>query len=78
MLGSLTDADDAIQEAWLRLSRSDPRDIENLGGWLTTVVARVCLDILRSLRSLLPLAGVIRQEYDEAGGGNVTWASRAG
>jgi len=48
MLGSLTDADDAVQEAWLRLSRSDARAIENLSGWLTTVVARVCLDQLRS------------------------------
>lgn len=48
MLGSLSEADDAVQEAWLRLSRSDASIIENLGGWLTTVVARVCLDILRS------------------------------
>lgn len=48
MLGSLSDADDAIQETWLRLNRSDPQTIENLGGWLTTVIARVCLDILRS------------------------------
>lgn len=51
MLGSLTEADDAIQEAWLRLSRSDPSEIENLRGWLTTVVARVCLDMLRSRTS---------------------------
>jgi RNA polymerase sigma-70 factor (ECF subfamily) len=48
MLGSPTDADDAVQEAWLRLSRSDPTGIDNLGGWLTTVVSRVCLDQLRS------------------------------
>ncbi len=48
MLGSLSEADDAVQEGWLRLSRSDASDIENLGGWLTTVVARVCLDMLRS------------------------------
>jgi RNA polymerase sigma factor (sigma-70 family) len=48
MLGSLTEADDAVQEAWLRLSRSDADEIENLGGWLTTVVARVCLNMLRS------------------------------
>jgi RNA polymerase sigma factor (sigma-70 family) len=48
MLGSTTEADDAVQEAWLRLSRSGPSGIENLGGWLTTVVARVCLDMLRS------------------------------
>jgi RNA polymerase sigma factor (sigma-70 family) len=47
MLGSLNEADDAIQETWLRLSRSDASAIENLGGWLTTVVARVCLDMLR-------------------------------
>src|SRR5260370_40177008 len=51
MLGSLSEADDAVQEAWLRLSRSDPRGIENLAGWLTTVVARVCLDVLRSRSS---------------------------
>jgi RNA polymerase sigma factor (sigma-70 family) len=48
MLGSLSEADDAIQEAWLKLSRSDAGEIENLGGWLTTVVARVSLDMLRS------------------------------
>jgi RNA polymerase sigma factor (sigma-70 family) len=48
MLGSLTEADDAVQEAWLRLSRADTSDVENLGGWLTTVVARVCLNMLRS------------------------------
>jgi RNA polymerase sigma factor (sigma-70 family) len=51
MLGSLTEADDAVQEAWLRLSRSETGSIENLGGWLTTVVARVCLDMLRSRKS---------------------------
>jgi len=49
-LGSASEVDDAVQEAWLRLSRSDPGRIENLGGWLTTVVARVCLDMLRSRR----------------------------
>jgi RNA polymerase sigma factor (sigma-70 family) len=48
MLGSLSEADDAVQEAWLRLSRSDTSGVENLGGWLTTVVARVCLDMLRA------------------------------
>ena len=48
MLGSRTEADDAVQEAWLRLSRSDADEIENLGGWLTTVVARVALNMLRS------------------------------
>jgi RNA polymerase sigma factor (sigma-70 family) len=51
MLGSLSEADDAVQEAWLRLTRSDPSGIANLGGWLTTVVARVCLDMLRSRKS---------------------------
>jgi RNA polymerase sigma factor (sigma-70 family) len=51
MLGSLSEADDAVQEGWLRLSRSDISAVENLGGWLTTVVARVCLDMLRSRKS---------------------------
>src|SRR5215211_846972 len=53
MLGSASEADDAIQEAWLRLSRADTSDVENLGGWFTTIVARVCLDILRSRKSRL-------------------------
>ncbi|MER5791405.1 RNA polymerase sigma factor SigJ [Streptomyces sp. NPDC001980] len=48
MLGSLAEADDAVQEAWLRLGRTDVNEIRNLGGWLTTVVGRVCLDMLRS------------------------------
>ena len=51
MLGSLSEADDAVQESWLHLSRSDTNSIQNLGGWLTTVVARVCLDMLRSRKS---------------------------
>jgi RNA polymerase sigma-70 factor (ECF subfamily) len=51
MLGSLSEADDAVQEAWLRLSRSEASEIENLGGWLTTVVARVSLNMLRSRAS---------------------------
>jgi RNA polymerase sigma factor (sigma-70 family) len=51
MLGSLSEADDAVQEAWLRLSRGDAGRIDNLGGWLTTIVARVCLDMLRSRNS---------------------------
>jgi RNA polymerase sigma-70 factor (ECF subfamily) len=51
MLGSLSEADDAVQESWIRLSRSDADRIENLGGWLTTVVGRVCLDMLRSRTS---------------------------
>jgi RNA polymerase sigma-70 factor (ECF subfamily) len=57
MLGSLSEADDAVQEAWFRLSRSETSGIENLGGWLTTVVGRVCLDMLRSRtsRRVVPL-----------------------
>jgi RNA polymerase sigma factor (sigma-70 family) len=51
MLGSISEAEDAVQETWLRLSRSDTSSVENLGGWLTTVVGRVCLDMLRSRRS---------------------------
>jgi RNA polymerase sigma-70 factor, ECF subfamily len=51
MLGSRSEADDAVQEAWLRLSRSNVDAVKNLGGWLTTVVARVCLDMLRSRKS---------------------------
>jgi RNA polymerase sigma-70 factor (ECF subfamily) len=51
MLGSVSEVDDAVQEAWLRLSRADTAGIDNLGGWLTTVVARVCLDMLRSRQS---------------------------
>jgi len=51
MLGSRSEADDAVQEAWLRLSRSETGGVDNLGGWLTTVVARVCLDMLRSRKS---------------------------
>jgi RNA polymerase sigma factor (sigma-70 family) len=59
MLGSLSEADDAVQEAWLRLSRSDVSGIESLSAWLTTVVGRVCLDMLRARRSRgeEPLAG---------------------
>src|SRR3989440_11394867 len=48
MLGSIAEADDAVQEAWLRLSRADTSGVDNLAGWLTTVVARVCLNMLRS------------------------------
>src|SRR5262249_60398168 len=51
MLGSPTEADDAVQEAWLRLSRSDTTGVNNLAGWLTTVVSRVCLDMLRARKS---------------------------
>ena len=73
MLGSPTEADDAVQEAWLRLSRSDASGVENLGGWLTTVVGRVCLDVLRSRRSRReePLSGEdseLLPETEEAAG----------
>ena len=51
MLGSNSDAEDAVQEAWLRLNRANSREVENFGGWLTTIVARICLDMLRTRRS---------------------------
>jgi RNA polymerase sigma-70 factor (ECF subfamily) len=51
MLGSMTEAEDAVQEAWLRLNKADTSDVENLRGWLTTVVARVCLDMLRTRKA---------------------------
>src|SRR5262244_1638533 len=51
MLGSLSEADDAVQEAWLRVSRADAGGVENLGGWLTTVVGRVCLNMLRARKA---------------------------
>jgi RNA polymerase sigma factor (sigma-70 family) len=51
MLGTVEEADDAVQEAWIKLSRSDASEVENLGAWLTTVVSRVCLDMLRARRS---------------------------
>ncbi|MGH2814387.1 MAG: sigma-70 family RNA polymerase sigma factor, partial [Actinomycetota bacterium] len=59
MLGSLAEADDAVQDAWLRVSRADAGAVENLGGWLTTVVARICLNMLRarSVRREEPLEG---------------------
>jgi len=66
MLGSSSEAEDAVQEAWLRFSRAGATGIENIGGWLTTVTARVCLDMLRSRRS--------RREEPLAGEGTVTVA----
>src|SRR5580698_8202547 len=68
MLGSLSEADDAVQEAWLRLSRSDTQDVANLGGWLTTVVARVSLDVLRSRKSHseVPIEGETERLQDQA------------
>lgn len=59
MLGSLAEADDAVQEAWLRLAQLESDDIDNIGGWLTTVVGRVCLDMLRTRR----LRGEVPLEY---------------
>jgi RNA polymerase sigma factor (sigma-70 family) len=66
MLGSAAEAEDAVQDAWLRLSRTDASDIENLGGWLTTVVARVCLNMLQARKvrreeslGLLPTDGIV-------------------
>ncbi|HZB08484.1 MAG TPA: RNA polymerase sigma factor SigJ [Rubrobacter sp.] len=67
MLGSLSEADDAVQEAWLRLSRSETSGVENLGGWLTTVVGRVCLDMLRSRtsRRVVPLGEPLGRRVPE-------------
>src|SRR6187200_2452511 len=67
MLGSAAEADDAVQEAWLRLSRSDADDIDNLTAWLTTVVGRICLDMLRSrrTRSEAPLEATSTLEADD-------------
>ncbi|HEY7969714.1 MAG TPA: sigma factor, partial [Candidatus Limnocylindrales bacterium] len=50
MLGSLSEADDAVQDAWIRVSRADATAVDNLGGWLTTIVARICLNRLRTRR----------------------------
>lgn len=63
MLGSLTEAEDAVQETWIRLSRSDPEGIDNLGGWLTTVLSRVCLGVLRTRRNH---DGVPLEEWDRS------------
>jgi len=68
MLGSAAEADDAVQEAWLRASRAGADDVDNLGGWLTTVVARVCLNQLRSRRSR-PEAPLDDQAAELADGG---------
>ncbi|MEV0207116.1 sigma-70 family RNA polymerase sigma factor [Streptomyces sp. NPDC050788] len=69
MLGSRAEADDAVQEAWFRLNRTDTAAVENLGGWLTTVVGRVCLDMLRSRRSRAeePLDTTARADVAVAG-----------
>ncbi|MFD9433856.1 sigma-70 family RNA polymerase sigma factor [Streptomyces sp. NPDC060002] len=73
MLGSLSEAEDAVQETWLRAARADVGDVENLGGWLTTVVGRVCLNMLRSRRTRpeVPLdAGVAEPSVGTADGGD--------
>jgi RNA polymerase sigma-70 factor (ECF subfamily) len=70
MLGSASEADDAVQEAWLRLSRADAGAVDNLGGWLTTVVGRVCLDMLRARRA--------RQEQSADGWAVVASGARDG
>jgi RNA polymerase sigma-70 factor (ECF subfamily) len=74
ILGSAGEADDAVQEAWLRLSRSGAEGVENLGGWLTTVVARVCLDMLRSRTSRreeeLDAPGAMEPAAEADGGGD--------
>ena len=72
MLGSLSEADDAVQDAWLRLSRADTSDVENLGGWLTTVVARVSLNMLRSRQSRReqPWGPYVPEIIDAPGGGS--------
>jgi RNA polymerase sigma-70 factor (ECF subfamily) len=69
MLGSLSEAEDAVQESWLRLSKTETGDVENLGGWLTTVVARICLDMLRSRKSRReePLETAPQQPVHNAG-----------
>jgi RNA polymerase sigma factor (sigma-70 family) len=67
MLGSVSDVDDAVQEVWLRISRADARDVENLSGWLTTIVGRVCLDMLRArtIRQEEPLGPHVPEPVDE-------------
>src|ERR671926_1520744 len=71
MLGSLSEADDAVQDAWLRVSRADTRGVENLGGWLTTVVARVCLNMLQARKSRReePMGGPLGESIEGQAGG---------
>lgn len=72
MLGSRAEAEDAVQEAWLRLNRADTSEVENLAGWLTTVVARVSLDMLRSrnVRREEPIAEFLPEEAERGGEGD--------
>ena len=80
ILGSASEADDAVQEAWLKLSRSDTAGVENLGGWLTTVVARVCLDMLRARASRreMPLATAADAPGDSTSEDDVILADEIG
>src|SRR5579862_2647642 len=80
MLGSATEAEDAVQDAWLKLSRSDTRAVENLTGWLTTVVARVCLDMLRQRRARReePLTATADQPDDHVPEAELTLADSIG
>src|ERR1700748_50691 len=81
MLGSLSEADDAVQEAWLRFSKADTSDVQNLGGWLTTVVARVSLNMLRSRRQRRedPVGDASPRAAEAAGRpGGLTVPGRAG
>ena len=80
MLGSASQAEDAVQEAWLKLSRSDTRAVENLGGWLTTVIARVCLDMLRTRRSRReqPLTPALNEPAESNPEADVTIADAIG
>ncbi len=67
MLGSAVEADDAVQEAWLRMSRADAGDVDNLGGWMTTIVGRVCLDMLRARNARREEALGAREPERDAG-----------
>src|SRR6266542_1396218 len=66
LLGSADDADDAVQEAWLRLNRMESTELDNVSGWLTTVVARIALDLLRKrgVRAAVPLDGLDARDAD--------------
>src|SRR5690606_28264739 len=73
MLGSLSEANDAVQESWFRLSRSDMSEVQNFGGWMTTVVSRVCLDMLRSRKARREQSietSVTEQVMDREAGGD--------
>src|SRR6185295_16290028 len=80
MLGTPSEADDAVQESWIRLGRTDVSDVENLRGWLTTVVARVCLDMLRTRTSRReePLDTHLPRSRDRSGRRGFRIGRRAG